>query len=422
MATKIGKLLRSRALGAAVAQVWQAVGSFGLQIVAAWTLGAVGLGLISLSLGVIVLTTALASGMVGDSLVILDRSNPKIRGALQSWALIIVGLSAVIAGGAMALTTLTPGQALLFAGALAAFQIEELIRRVFMGMMRFWQLVILDSAAVFVALGIIFTTAALGEITVGSFFAALLIGQLVGIVVGIALLPRTERTWAPMRGADFRMVGAFGSWRGAQVAVPQLMLTLSRILVTAFAGGAALGLVEGARILVAPVLLTVQGLGSYLLSSYVRDKELGVVNLRRRAWRASSMMMAAALLVGSVVVTFADQLGRFVSGPDFSIERLTVAGWVCYVVASASFQPFASLAAVKGRQRKVFACRLLDAAFALALLVTILAAGVSAAWTPFVLAAGLVFGGFLVRGLVLAPLTKTSPVTRASEIRMVQHV
>ncbi|NHB84230.1 hypothetical protein G7085_05215 [Tessaracoccus sp. HDW20] len=60
--------------------MWQAVGNFGLQIIAAWTLGAAGLGLISLSLGVIILATALASGMVGDSLVILRREDPRVRG------------------------------------------------------------------------------------------------------------------------------------------------------------------------------------------------------------------------------------------------------------------------------------------------------------------------------------------------------
>ena len=415
---RVGGLLRSRAIGAAVAQVWQAIGSFGLQIVAAWTLGAVGLGLISLSLGVIVLATALVSGMVGDSLVILDREDPKIRGALQGWALLLVGGSAVVAGLAMAATLLTPIQALLFAAALAAFQLEELVRRVFMGVMQFWRLVVIDSVAVACALGFVGITVAVGGITVEAFFGGLVLGQVAGLVVGISLLPADERRWVAIRGSQFATVGAFGSWRGAQVAVPQLMLTLSRVLVTAFAGGAALGLVEGARILVAPVLLTVQGLGSYLLSSYVRDKELGVLALRRRAWRASGSMMAAALVVGSFLVIFSDSLGRFISGPDFSIERLTVAGWVAYVVASASFQPFASLAAVKGRQRRLFACRVIDAGFALALLVSILAAGVSPAWTPFVLAAGLAFGGVLVRAVVLAPLTKLSLAPRTTELRM----
>ena len=190
------------------------------------------------------------------------------------------------------------------------------------------------------------------------------------------------------------------------------------MLVIAFAGGVALGLVEGARIFVAPVLLIVQGLGSYLLSSYVRDQQLGVPALRRRAWRASLMMMAGALVVGTAIVLAAPYLGHLVSGPSFEIERLTVAGWVCYVMASASFQPFASLAAVKGRQRRVFACRLADAGFAVVLLTSLLAAGVSAAWTPFVLASGLVVGGLLVRQFVLAPLSKSTAASATNELRM----
>ncbi|MFT4297060.1 MAG: hypothetical protein QM582_16785 [Micropruina sp.] len=415
---RIFALARSRAAGAAVAQIWQAFGSFGLQIVAAWTLGAQGLGLISMSLGVIVLTTALASGMIGDSLVILDRANPATRGALQAWALVLGALTALVAGTAMGVTVLTPLQAVLFAGALVAFQFEELIRRVFMGVMQFWRLVALDSVAVITALAIIGVAAATHAVTVEAFFAALLVGQVAGIVVGVLLLPATERVWVGMRGSDLRRVVVFGAWRGAQVAVPQLMLTVSRVLVTAFAGGAALGLIEGARIFVAPVLLTVQGLGSYLLSSYVRDSKLGVPALHRRAWRASLTMMACALLAGTVIVIAVPYLSHLVSGSTFDIERLTVAGWVVYVMASASFQPFASLAAVRGGQRRVFFCRITDAGFAVALLTSLLALGVSPAWTPVVLAAGLFVGGTLVRHFVLAPLSRTATHASTSELRM----
>lgn len=411
-------LVRSRAAGAAVAQVWQAVGSFGLQIVAAWTLGAEGLGLISLSLGVIVLTTALASGMVGDSLVILDRSRPQVRGALQAWALLLGLSTALVAGLAMGATILTPLQALLFAGALAAFQFEELIRRVFMGVMQFWRLVIVDTVAVATALAIIVTFGLTGTITIEAFFAALLVGQVAGIASAVALLPAAERVWSPIRGSDFGPVAAFGAWRGAQVAVPQLMLTLARILVTTFAGGVALGLVEGARIFVAPVLLVVQGLGSYLLSTYVRDSRAGVAVLRRRAWRASLLMMGGGLVVGAGAVVLAPQLGHLVSGSNFDLDLLTVAGWVVYVIGSASFQPFASLAAVKGRQRRVFVCRLIDAGFAVVLLTALLANGVSAAWTPYVLATGLLLGGLLVRQFVLAPLAKNVESPTETELRM----
>ena len=74
-----------------VAQVWQAAGSFGLQLLAAWLLGASGLGLLSLCLSIIILATAVTSGMVGDSLVILDRRNRAIRAGLQFWALVLAG-------------------------------------------------------------------------------------------------------------------------------------------------------------------------------------------------------------------------------------------------------------------------------------------------------------------------------------------
>lgn len=418
MLKRIVALARSRAAGAAVAQVWQAVGSFGLQIVAAWTLGAEGLGLISLSLGVIVLTTALASGMIGDSLVILDRSERSVRGALQFWALILVAASAVVAGVIMALTVITPMQALLFGAALAAFQVEELVRRIFMGVMQFWRLVVLDSAAVVASLIAIVAFAGTRTITVESFFAALLIGQVVGILVGIVMLPAAERIWVSARGAQFRTVAAFGAWRGAQVAVPQVMLTVYRTLVLAVAGGAALGMVEGARIFVAPVLLIVQGLGSYLLSGYVRDGGLSVISLRKRAWRASLAMMGGALIIGVVIVLAAPYFGHLISGSNFEIQQLTVAGWVLYAMASASFQPFASLAAVRGQQRRVFACRVVDALFAVVLLSSLLLGGVSAAWAPFALAAGLVVGGLLVRQFVLVPLTKSPSASPSTELRM----
>ena len=92
--------------------------------------------------------TALASGMIGDSLVILDRSKPAVRGALPAWALLLGAATGVVAAIGMGATVLTPLQALLFAGALVAFQFEELVRRVFMGLMQFWRLVIVDAVAV----------------------------------------------------------------------------------------------------------------------------------------------------------------------------------------------------------------------------------------------------------------------------------
>lgn len=412
MRKRVAGLVRSRALAAVVAQVWQAVGSFALQIIAAWLLGAAGLGLISLCLGIIILATALTSGMVGDSLVILDRHDRRIRGGLQVWALILAVTSMVVAGTWTALSgLLTPLQALLFAAALGAFQLEELVRRVFMATMHFWRLVVIDSTAVLCSLATIGISALVSTVGIATFFLGLLIGQLAGIVVGVAMLPVGERRLVSLRGAGIRTVAAFGSWRGAQVSVPPLVLTAARMVVTVAVGRAALGEVEAARIYVAPALLAVQGLGSYLLSSYVRDKASEVAVLKRRAWRASLVMMGAAALAGVALAFSAPMLGRFVTGPSFSVDQLAVAGWACYVAASASCQPFASLAAVRGRQVKVFICRSINASVAIAVLwVLLVPLGASASWTPFALAAGLLLDGVLVRHFVLRPLARAQAV------------
>lgn len=405
MIRRIGQFMRSRAVGAAVAQVWQALGSFGLQIAAAWSLGAAGLGLVSLCLGVIVLTTALVSGMVGDSLIVLDRSDRRIRGALQFWGLILCSVAGLTAGSAMAVSWLTITQAVLFALALVAFQIEELVRRLLMANVLFWRLVAVDSVAVGTTLAGVAVWHAVAELSLGVFFGAMLIGQGLGTVTGLALTPAADRRWVSMRGAALRQVASYGIWRGAQISVAPAVLTTSRLLITLFAGAAALGQVEAARIVAAPLLLLVQGLGSYLFSTYSRDSALGARVLRTRARRASLGMIAGLVVLGAVLVIITPVLGRFVTASGFEIERITVACWVLYVMASASLQPFASLGAVLGRQRRLFLCRVLDAVFAASLLTAILATGVSPDWAPLPLACGLALGGLLVRAWVLAPLT-----------------
>lgn len=403
-----------------VAQVWQAAGSFGLQLLAAWLLGASGLGLLSLCLGIIILATAVASGMVGDSLVILDRHDPRIRGGLQVWTLLLAGFSFVAVF--VAVTTsglLSPADGLLVALALVAFQLEELVRRVLMATMHFWRLVIVDSAAVLTALGVVGVWVLVAEVGLDTFLLGLLVGQVVGALTGLALLPRAERYLVRLRGAAVARVAGFGAWRGLQVAVAPSVLTAMRVVVTAVAGAAALGEIELARLYAAPALLAVQGLGSYLLSTYVRDKQLPLVRLRSRAWRASLALVGAALVVGALLTFFAPGLADAVSGPHVAVDQLAVAGWVLYVAASASLQPFASLAAARGRPARVLACRCIDAGLVVVLLVVLLSSGMPTGWTPFVLAGGLLLGGVLVRQLVLRPLVKAEKLADEAAVREV---
>lgn len=97
----------------------------------------------------------------------------------------------------------------LFAAALVAFQFEELLRRVFMGLMQPWKLILIDGAALITVQYFIAGFVLTQSITVEAFFGALLAGQLVGIVIAIVLLPASERFWGFVAGADFRGVAAF---------------------------------------------------------------------------------------------------------------------------------------------------------------------------------------------------------------------
>lgn len=406
MKIHLPKRLPVRAFAAAATQVLQAVGSFGIQIAAAWSLGAGGLGMVSLALGIIVLATALVSGLIGDSLVILERDKPSVRGALQALALGVSLASSVVTSAVLAVTSLTPSQAILFGLAMLSFQLEELLRRVFMATMLYFRLMILDGAVVVASLSVIGIWSLLGQVSLEAFFIALISGQLAGLLSGLALLPPQERYWAPMRHTRIREVATFGMWRGAQVSMNPLVMAVVRSLVTVFVGPVALGLVEGARIFVAPSTLVVQGLGSYLLSGYVRDKAKGAAPLVSRARQASLGLVGLALVSGAVLVLAAPYIGQLVSGNKFNIDRLTVSGWALYVVGSASFQPFASLSAVLGRQQRVFGCRMIDATLTILALALVLGLGADAALTPYVMAAGLGLGGFLVRALVLHPLVE----------------
>ena len=398
-------------MGAVVAQVWQALTSFLLAVAAARLLGATGLGTFSLCLGVIVLATAVVSGMVGDSLVILDRHDRSVRGGLVGWTLILsaatmVG-SAVVLGATGALTV---PEAVVFGAALAAFVLESILRRVFMAGLFFWRLVLVDGAGLVLTLVVIVVAALTSHASLFSFFLALLVGQAVATVVGIVLLEPAERHLAPVNRHGLAVVARVGVWRGAQVSIPPLVLTGMRVVVIAAAGAAVLGQVEAARIFAAPALLVVQGFGSYLLSTYSRDKRLGLPALTRRATRAALALAGVAVLGAVALALLVPVLGPLLVGPAVGVDALAVLGWGLYVAGTATCQPFASLAAVHGQQVRVFLCRCVDGAVALgALSLLLLTTPSSVVWTPFVLAGGLFLGGVLVRLFALRPALRRVP-------------
>src|SRR5690242_13638085 len=171
-------VLRRPAAGAVAGQVTQAGAALVLQVAAARTLGAAGLATFSLVYGAIVLATAVVSGLVGDSLTVLDRADPGTRAALQVWAVAVSAAAGLVGAVLVAVTGLLPAWAAVLLGlAVTAFVLEDVLRRLLMAAGRFWSLPVVDAASLVLALLTLVACAAAGQLTLASFVIALLVGQ-----------------------------------------------------------------------------------------------------------------------------------------------------------------------------------------------------------------------------------------------------
>ncbi len=391
--------------GALAGQVTQAVAGLALQVAAARELGAGGLAVFSLVYGAIVLATAVCSGLVGDSLTVLDRTEPRVRAGLHVAA---AGVCAVAGAGGAVLAVgtglLPPWGGVLLGLATAAFVLEDVLRRLLMAAGRFWSLPAVDLTALVLALGALAACAAAGPLTLGSFVLALLAGQAGAAVVAVVLLPASERPRGPWRRPDLRAVAGFGAWRAAAQAIRPALLTVLRIVVVAVAGAAAYGPLEAARVYTAPTLVVVAGLGSWLLPTFAAHRADGAAAGLRRADRAALRLTAAVAALGVLVVAAQPLAGPLLTGGRYPLPAAAVAGWSLYAVASALLLPYSALASVLRRQRQVLLLRALE--FVSLGLVLVLTARGAAVWAPAALAAGPLLVVLVLRRWVLVPLAR----------------
>lgn len=415
-ATKVESKMRglasrfpSQAAGALAAQITLALSSFVLQVLAARQLGPAGLGTFALLFGGIVMATAITTGLIGDSLTVLDRRDQKIASALfrLGWLLItafsLVGAAVVVVAG------LPISTAVVFGVATASFLTADLVRRVLMADLRFWSIVLADAVGFLAIVTFLAVSSSIRPLTLDSFIAAIAVGSVVSIAVALTRIPRTGQRRRPRGWGDWRAVLGYGSWRAAQQFVRPTMLNLSRAIVLVAAGAAAVGVVEAARVFMAPAMLLVQGLGSYLFSSYAAHRELGPRVLLRRADRAASVMLVGAVIAAGAGALALPWLGPLMTDGRFELSMTAVLGWSCYAASCAAILPYGSLAATQGRQQWVLVIRLVDSALALALAwLLLIVGGVDPVWLPWILSIGSFIGGVLCRQLLLRPLARGS--------------
>lgn len=393
--------MKRKALGAVIAQAAQAGIGLLLQILVARLLGIDEYGRFAILYGVVIVATAVVTGLIGDSLVVLERSQRAIRAGLQAMLLVT---SAVLAAGAFLIAWLTGFsdvlEAALFAVALAAFAVEEIVRRLLIAHMSFVRTAVTDLAGFLVALAIILTVNATGTLSLGAFLAGIAAGQIVATLVGWSLVPRSDRHLVGLRGAAIAPVWRYGMWRGLQQVLRPSLFTVLRLLVLAGAGLTAVGLLEAARTYTSPLILVIGGLSSFLFVRFADQRRAGQGGSVREADRVVGFLLIGTVLMSVVAVALIPWVSPLLF--DVTVDPLAVIAWLAYGMSVAIVTPYGALGAVGGRQIAVFVIRLSDTVLAIIAVIVMIAWGAEPSTLPFALAVASMLGGLGLRWLVVA--------------------
>jgi len=372
------RLLR-RGVGATAAQGFYSLSNLVVGITVARSLGAAALGHFAFLFTLLTAFVAVQTAWVGDSLTVLDRNDPTVRRGLATtqWANCLVG---ALAGGSIAYLAGGVGvlSAVVFATLVAAWELEEFGRRTFMARLEFWKQAANDgSYLVLVAVALLAYQQLFG-LTLAGTLVCMSAASLAAFVLGAAALPSEERLGLPRFSvAGLRDVARFGAWRGAQGAAGYASQVAVRSLVIVLASAAAMGQLEAARLVVAPLFTITAAAASLTLAGFARsgagrtDRSASNVRLLHVAL---SGLVAFSALYGAVILAFPGFFVHLLAGNGFEPKRLVLAGWLLLATSIAIATPLSSLALVRGRVAGVFWSRLGGSAAGLGIAAAVLVA------------------------------------------------
>jgi O-antigen ligase/O-antigen/teichoic acid export membrane protein len=398
-----------RPLGAIVSQVIVAASSLLLSLIALRTLGAAGLGTFSLLFAILITLNSIQTGWIGDSLTVLDRFDPGIRRALfqSQWAaaLLVAGAGFLLA---VPIDGVDTASAVLFAVACVAWALEETGRRVLIARREFWSLVVNDVSFAAGALALVAASAALGTgVTLDTMITALIAGAVVAIGVAVVQLPRIELLRGPQAASRLREVASFAGWRSIQVGLRPATLAIVRAIVATTASLTALGQLEAARLLIAPVLTVVNGAGVYLLPTYA-DQVKRRLAFRPAVVRAMVLVGLLAVAYGVVAVALQGLLVDVLTDGDTEVSTIAVIAWIGFAAAFGIGVPVGSAMVALGHSRRTFLVRAIDAGLGIAVVAVL--AGLGAV---DLVPAGLAVGACVGAALLLRALRDEPPLVQA---------
>jgi O-antigen/teichoic acid export membrane protein len=363
------------ASSAVISQGITALASLVLQLFAARTLGAGGYGGFALCTAVLVAATALFTGWVGDSLTVLDRFDLAVRPAL-----VFSFLCGCLVGFVVGVLSYGWFLGLL----ICCWLVEETGRRLLMARREFGKLVANDATYFVVSLVVVGVFWALRiPWRVESFLVAMSTGAAAAVALALLQLPDAEFKAVRPGFSGLRTVAGFASWRSAQATLRPASLLFARLLVAAFGSLAAVGALEGARLLLAPAQTVVNGAGSFLLPTFAAG-----TSVKKLAGRAVWILVCVVVLVGVVAAVLAEPLGWLVTGGRFSLPWLAIIGWAIYLATWAATLPYVSELVAQKRSREVFVVRVVDSALGAVLALLVLALGFGFEWVPWVMSVG----------------------------------
>ena len=186
------------------AQLSQAAGSLALSVLALRSLTLPEFARLSVLLSAVIFVTGLTTGLVGDTLTVLDRRDPAVRTALRRVLSALAAGSLAIGAGWTWVTGFINGPTAAAFGVLVALWVtEDVVRRLLMANLRFWCIVTIDVVHLVVSSGIALTWPLVtgSRPSIALYLVALGLGQVCAAVLGVGCYPPPSAAGAGRRRA-----------------------------------------------------------------------------------------------------------------------------------------------------------------------------------------------------------------------------